>query len=738
MPDTRFLAVVSVFLAAAAVCFAKPTVFVIGDSTVRNSSAGQMGWGDPLVSRFDPAKTTVVNRAIGGRSSRTFLTEGRWDAVMAHFKSGDFLLIQFGHNDGGPLNDDRCRASLRGVGEETEDIIRKTDSKPETVRTFGWYLRNYIRGAQSKGVIPVVVTPIPRNIWKDGRITRPRDGHVLWAKQVAAEEGVPCVDFNTLLCDRYEAIGAGRTAELFAGSDHTHTSAAGAEFHADVMAAALRSLEGCGIGKLLVPDVLWLPSVFGDHMVLQRDMALPVWGRAAAGAKVRIRFANHDQEVIAGADGRWSCTLPALPAGGPHELAVSSGTAVRTFRDVLLGEVWFCSGQSNMDFTLASTLKRSFSGVVDWQKEVAAADHPRIRMFTAEWTLREFPQRDVEGSWKVCTPASAPDFSAVAYYFARDLQEKLGVPVGLVTSAYGASTIEAWIREEKLRSEPAFEPLLKAFSDKRTAFRDDPKAFEKHGLALAKWNGSGRAPKNPDPVQDQHNPFVLHNGMIAPIAPYAIRGAIWYQGESNLNTRKLYPDLQKALIEDWRTLWNQPQLPFYFVQLAAYKAPPKDAAGGGQIAEMREAQAQSLSIPHTGMAVTIDIGDEKDIHPRNKLDVGRRLARLALVNAFRQAGPPCGPLFRESSTEGGSIRLAFDHADGGLVSRSGELQGFVIAGPDKRFVSAVARIEGTTVKVSSPEIPTPSFVRYAWADNPAGANLFNAEGLPAAPFRTDP
>ncbi len=738
MSGSRFLACAAAFFAMAALSPAKPTVFIIGDSTVRNSTAGQMGWGDPLVARFDPAKTTVVNRAIGGRSSRTFLTEGRWDAVMAHFKTGDHLLIQFGHNDGGPLNDDRCRASLRGTGEETEDIIRKTDGKPETVRSFGWYLRNYIRGAKSKGVSPILVTPIPRNIWKDGRITRSRDGHVDWVKKVAEEEGVPCIDLHTILCDRYDAIGREETAKNFAGADHTHTAAAGAEFHADAVAAALRTLEGSDLGKLLLPDDLWLPAVFGDHMVLQRDVPLPVWGRAAAGAKVRVRFASHDREVVAESDGRWSCTLPAQPAGGPHELVVSSGKAVRAFRDVLLGEVWFCSGQSNMDFTLASTPKRSFSGVVDWQNEVAAADHPRIRMFTAEWTMREFPQRDVEGSWKVCTPANAPDFSAVAYYFARDLQETLGVPVGLVTSAFGASTIEAWIREEKLRSVPAFEPLLKAFANKRTAFRDDPKAFETHGLALAKWNGTGRAPKNPDPVQDQHNPYVLHNGMVAPIAPYAIRGALWYQGESNLGTRDIYQDLQKALIEDWRALWNQPELPFYFVQLAAYKAPPKDPAGGGQIAEMREAQAKSLAIPHTGMAVTIDIGDEKDIHPRNKRDVGKRLARLARVGTYRQPGVPCGPLFREASIEGGAIRISFDHTEGGLVSKSGEPRGFSIAGADKRFVNAVAHIEGATVKISSPEVPSPAFVRYAWADNPAAANLCNTEGLPAAPFRTDP
>jgi sialate O-acetylesterase len=425
-----------------------------------------------------------------------------------------------------------------------------------------------------------------------------------------------------------------------------------------------------------------------------------------------------------------------MAAGGPFTLEVSAPGASRTFSDVLSGEVWLCSGQSNMDFTLASTAKRSFSGVTDWQKEVAAANHPKLRMFTAEWTLREFPQPEVAGKWAVCTPETAGDFSAVAYYFGRGIQQNLDVPVGLVTCAFGASTIEAWISEDRLRAHPQLDGLLKEFGKKRLAYRENPKAFEDYGKALAKWK-SGRLPRNPDPVQDQHNPFVLHNGMIAPVAPYAIRGALWYQGESNLNTRKLYPELQQALIDDWRALWKNPELPFYFVQLAAYKAPPKDPAGGGQIAEMREAQAKSLAIPHTGMAVTIDIGDEKDIHPRNKLDVGKRLARLALTGTYRKPGVPAGPLFRDASVQGARIRVHFDHIDGGLVAKNGAPRGFAIAGADRKFVAADAVIDGASVMVSSPSVAEPAFVRYAWADNPVDANLFNADGLPASPFRTD-
>jgi sialate O-acetylesterase len=723
------------FLAAAA-CLGKPALFIIGDSTVRNSTAGQCGWGDPLAAHFHPAKIDVINRAIGGRSSRTFLTEGRWKAVMAHLKPGDFVLIQFGHNDGGPLNDERARASLKGNGDETEDIIRKSDNQPETVLTYGAYLRGYIRDAKSKGATPIIVSPIPRNIWKDGKIARANPGHGQWAQQAALAGQALFIDFNNLLADRYETLGPEKTAALFAGTDHTHTSPAGAAFNAAAMAEAIRSLPGCDLGNNLLPAGLWLPSVFSDHMVLQRNMPVPVWGTAKPGAAVTAKIAGTSATTQTGADGKWRIDLPALKDGGPFSLEVSAGKSSRIYQDVLVGEVWLCSGQSNMDFTLASTAKRSFAGVTDWQMEVAAARHPRIRMFTAEWTLREFPQPEVAGIWKPCTPETAGDFSAVAYYFGRELQAKLDVPIGLVACAFGASTIEAWTREETLRAHPQFAGLLKEFGKKRTAFRDTPKPFEDYGIQLAKWKG-GRAPRNPDPIQDQHNPFVLHNGMIAPIVPYAIRGAIWYQGESNLNTRKLYPDLQKSLIEDWRALWNNPGLPFYFVQLAAHKAPPKHPAAGGPIAEMREAQAKSLAIPHTGMAVTLDIGDEKDIHPRNKLDVGKRLARLALSGTYGKPGVPCGPLFREASVENNSIRIRFEHTGSGLLAKDGELRQFAIAAADRKFVAASARIDGDSVIVSSPEVASPAHVRYAWADNPAGANLYNAEGLPAAPFKTD-
>ncbi len=712
---------------------AKPALYLIGDSTVRNGTAGQMGWGDPLVDEFDPAKISVVNRAIGGRSSRTFLTECRWDAVMAHLQPGDFVLMQFGHNDGGKLNDERCRGSIKGIGEETEDIVRITDQQPETVHSYGWYLRKYISEAKAKGVTPIVVSPIPRNIWTDGKVGRSDDGYGGWAKQVAEQEKAVFVDFNNLLAGRYEAIGPEKTAALFAGTDHTHTGPLGAAFNAKVMATALRETA---LNDSLLPADLWLPSIFSDHMVLQREMAIPVWGTATPGAEVKATLAGNSAVTQADEYGLWRMELPKLAAGGPFTLDVSSGSAKRTYQDVLSGEVWLCSGQSNMDFTLAKTAKRSFSGVTDWEKEVVAANHPQLRMFTAEWRMNEFPQREVPGHWAVCSSETAGDFSAVAYYFGRELRQELKLPVGLVTCAFGASTIEAWIRQETLEAHPQFKDLLQAFSKKCLTFRDDPQLFLNYGEVLAKSKG-GKAPKNPDPLQDQHNPFVLQNGMIAPVVPYAIRGALWYQGESNMNIRKLYPDLQQTLIADWRAQWGNPELPFYFVQLAAHKAPATEP-GGGQLPEMREAQAKSLSIPNTGMAVTIDIGDAKDVHPRNKLDVGKRLARLALTGTYGKTGVACGPTYRESFVENGRIRVNFDHTGGGLIAKDGALKQFAIAGTDGKFVWADAKIEGESVVVSSPSVTAPAFIRYAWAENPAGANLYNSEGFPAAPFRSDP
>jgi sialate O-acetylesterase len=368
-------------------------------------------------------------------------------------------------------------------------------------------------------------------------------------------------------------------------------------------------------------------------------------------------------------------------------------------------------------------------------------------MFTADWTMRDQPQSDVVGQWKVCTPENVREFSAVAYFFARDLQETLKVPVGIITSTYGASTAQAWTSREALQAQAELKPLLEKFDAARETFASDEKARAGFERATQRWEAAAekakaegakapRKPKNPDPVQDQHNPTVLFNGMIAPVIPYAIRGAIWYQGESNAGDAKLYPLMQKTLIEDWRQRWGIGDFPFFLVQLANHQA-PKPEPGASRLASFREAQAASLSLPNTGMAVTIDIGEEKDVHPRNKQDVGKRLARVALAKTYGKEVEYSGPVYDSMQVEGDTIRLKFMHNDG-LVAKSGEpLKQFSIAGADGKFVWADAKIEDGTVVVSSPQVSAPATVRYAWGDNPEGANLYNAAGLPAVPFRTD-
>lgn len=486
-----------------------------------------------------------------------------------------------------------------------------------------------------------------------------------------------------------------------------------------------------------------LPSHFSDHLVLQRDAALPIWGTADPGEEVVVTFQQQEQKTTAGDDGRWSVHLAKTPAGGPYELTVQGKNTV-TLKDVLVGEVWLASGQSNMDFTVAKTEKYYFAGTKDEAEEVAAANHPQLRMFTADWTMRAEPQRDVEGAWKVCTPENVREFSAVAYFFARALQRELGVPVGILTSTYGASTAEAWMSREALATEAALQPRLEKLDAAVNAFAADPTIAAGYARASQRWEEKAaeakaagqklpRRPKNPDPVQDQHNATVLYNGMIAPLIPYAIRGAIWYQGESSVNDAPVYPLLQSTLIRDWRTRWGAGDFPFFYVQLASNHA-PKPEPGNSRLASFREAQRKGLAVANTGMAVTIDIGDEKNVHPSNKQDVGARLARLALAKTYGKPVESSGPVLESVEAEGSTLRLKFAHCEKGLVAKDGALKHFAVAGKDGKWKWAEARIDGQTVVLSCAEIEAPIQVRYAWADHPEGCNLTNAEGLPAGPF----
>ena len=626
-----------------------------------------------------------------------------------------------------------------------------------------------------------------------------------------------------------------------------------------------------------------LPQLFADGMVLQRDLPIAVWGWADPGEGVSVSLAGHTVSAVTGADGRFKVFLPALPAGGPHVLTVS-GRSTMTFDDVWIGEVWLASGQSNMEWPLNSAR--------DAAAEIQAANDPLLRHCFIPRTTALTPATDVPASWQPASPDTAGGFSAVAYFFARVLRQKLNVPVGVINASWGGTLAEAWTSREGLAAEPTLKGHLdnldrlqgddsakllaeceaarqawlktlpqdthnrgfaegwaKAEHDDRAwEFMDQPIYWAQtgklvHGICWfrrevevpAHWTGQdlslrlgavdksdqtyfngvqvgsltwaeneeswaterrytiparlvrpgrnviavrvmsvftgggiagpllqlvapglagekplllngpwryriekdlGTVQSTPPPARPSGNniPTCLFNGMLAPLIPYTLRGAIWYQGESNAGRAEEYRTLFPALIRDWRRHWGLGDFPFYFVQLANYQNVQHPEFTDSRWAELREAQAAALALPNTGMAVAIDIGDPKDIHPRNKQDVGLRLALNALARTYGQEVECCGPRYRAFRRDGSKLVLAFDHADG-LCARGGRPERFGIAGDDGVFHKAEAVIRGGTVELSCAAVPVPVAARYGWGDNPV-CNLYNAAGLPMEPFRS--
>jgi len=473
--------------------------------------------------------------------------------------------------------------------------------------------------------------------------------------------------------------------------------------------------------------------LFSDHMVLQSAMPVPIWGTADPGEKITVKFLKQKKTVTAGADGKWMVRLAKLKAGGPFEMIIAGKNSI-TVKDVLVGEVWLGSGQSNMAFTV-SKQHASYAGLLNEEQEIAAANYPELRMFTGKTAKTYEPQPEIVGQWLVCTPETVGDFSAVGYLFARDLQKALNVPVGIVTEAYGASTAESWIRRQTIASDPLLRPMLDKFDALVAFYRQYPNGTTDEAPPAPQTLNARPGKPGPlrDPVQDQHEPTVLFNGMINPVIPYAIRGVIWYQGESIVGGKSgvaLYPHVMQTLVTDWRALWGEGNFPFYVVQLAALKNVSNNPM-------VREAQAAILSLPNTGMAVTIDIGDPDNVHPKNKEPLGDRLTRIALANTYGRKIEYSGPVYESMTVDGNAIRLKFSHTDGGLVAKDGPLKWFQIAGADQKFVDAEATIDGGTIVVRSADVSAPVAVRYAWDNYPDGCNLYNAAGLPAAPFRTD-
>ena len=631
-----------------------------------------------------------------------------------------------------------------------------------------------------------------------------------------------------------------------------------------------------------------VPAIIGDNMVLQQGQKLRIWGNASPSERITVSFAGATAKATADNQGHWQTLIGPFKAGGPFVLTIT-GTNTLTFKNVLVGEVWICSGQSNMEWPLINA-----KGGAD---AVAQANYPEIRLFTVEKSTAATPLADVRGHWVITTPDQVGQFSAVGYFFGRELFQNLRTPIGLIHTSWGGTPAEAWTSFETLSATPDLKPILdryqqslnalpqrqqqfeRALADwvQKNLYQDpgnkgeslgyaDPAAnvsdwkkmnlpqfFETAGLKMdgavwfrkevevpAGWAGkdlvlnlaaiddydvtyfngtriggigseiansymvprrynvpgslvrSGRnmiavrvfdtageggfgggkmsiapagakdsdamplagpwdykielglEPKQPDwgsrpeapGPNNQNSPSVLYNAMIAPLTPFAIRGAIWYQGESNAGRAYQYRTLFPTMIRNWRSAWGQGDFPFYFVQLANWHAPATEP-GESDWAELREAQTMTLREKRTGMAVIIDIGDANDIHPRNKLDVGHRLAVWALAETYKQKVQPSGPLYDSFKVEGDKIRLKFKEVGGGLkTSDGGPLRGFAIAGPNSKFYWAEARIESNDVVVWSKDVTKPIAVRYAWADNPP-CNLYNKSDLPASPFRTD-
>jgi sialate O-acetylesterase len=449
---------------------------------------------------------------------------------------------------------------------------------------------------------------------------------------------------------------------------------------------------------------LKLPAIVSDHMVLQSGVPVPIWGWASPGEQVTVAFADQTKNGQADANGKWTVSLsPLTPEKKPRVLTVK-GTSTLEVKDVLVGEVWLASGQSNMEL-----LVRQAAG---FATEHLAADLPEVRMFTVTSFARYSPQTDCAGKWVVSSPKTVGAFSATAFYFGREIFEALKVPVGLINSSVGATRIEAWTSLDALKTSPRLKEIVAAFPQTPPA------------VVPASYAESVKLAKS--------TPSVLFNGKIAPLIPYAIRGAIWYQGEANTIPARaaLYKDQLPLLIEDWRNRWGY-DFPFAWVQLPNYAAP------GRNWPLVREAMLQSLSIPKTGMAIAMGLGEEKQIHPKEKKEIGRRLSLWALSSVYgRELPSSSGPLPAGHKIRGKEIVVTFTHADGGLTGKPDALKGFVIAGNDRQWKPAEARIEGDAVIVSSPDVLTPVAVRYAWANNPEWS-LGNGQGLPASPFRTD-
>lgn len=493
--------------------------------------------------------------------------------------------------------------------------------------------------------------------------------------------------------------------------------------------ATLISIFGL-LANSLLANVIPSP-LFRDGAILQQGKPVPVWGRADPGEKISVTFKDQKKETAADAQGHWKIELNPLSASDePAELIISGNNTLR-IADVLVGEVWICSGQSNMEWPV--------SQAQNYSEESAAATHPTIRQFKVPRKASETAQDDLNGSWVACSPASVGNFTAAGYFFARELSENLKVPVGIINTSFGGTPVESWMSQSALQSNSDFSIVASRWEK---TLQDYPNLMKVYEENLAKWNADRKAaanasqpfktpqPRKPPGSGSQMMPSSLFNAMVHPLIPYAVQGIIWYQGEANAARFTEYAELFKALITQWRGDLGQGDIPFYFVQLANLERGNDSRA---EWAFLREAQAEAFDLPNTGMAVAADIGDPRNIHPANKQEVGRRLALIALAEAYGKNESGSAPRFSKAETDGSSVKIFF------LPERTLELRndtGFLVAGADQIFHPATASLSGNTLIVSSPSVSNPVAVRYAWANNPT-MGLYDETGLPVPPFRSD-
>jgi sialate O-acetylesterase len=508
-----------------------------------------------------------------------------------------------------------------------------------------------------------------------------------------------------------------------------------------------------------------LPSIFDNHMVLQRDVKAPVWGWAPAGKTITVEFGGQTKSAIADSEGRWKVTMDPMKANSTPQVmtitesenpagAPARGPLSVKFEDVLVGDNWICSGQSNMEWGL--------DGTTNAGEELAdVAKYPAIRFYRLQDHIsRDLPQDNCPGNWNILAPESARPLTAVGYFFGRRLNKELNIPIGVIQSAWGGSQIEPWINSAGFHMVPELADYAKRIDMFDPSTEIGRRTQEEFIQKVSDWLPTAKADDEAGKVISRipemprrDNSCGMYNGMIAPLVPFGIKGALWYQGESNGGEGISYFHKMQALIGGWRKAFGVGDFPFYFVQLANFQNPNPNPEGGDGWAKVREAQRKSLEISNTGMAVAIDLadaGNPGDIHPKNKQDVGARLAQWALYQAYGKKDiVPSGPLFKTVAADGNKITVSFDWVGSGLMVgekkgleptkeiSGGTLKGFAIAGADRKWVWADAVIDGKTVVLSSPEVPNPVAVRYAFTMNPEGCNLYNKEGLPASPFRTD-